>query len=69
MRALVSSEREREITEAYGRAYATVPQETWFADASTHAAGELLERARRTSDTPVPGSIARVPSGSKPWRA
>ena len=49
VRALVRKEREREIAEAYRRAYATAPQEPWFADASAHAAGELLAERDRSA--------------------
>lgn len=45
---LVRTERNRELADAYRRAYADTPQEEWFAESSAHAAGELLtERTRR----------------------
>ncbi len=42
VRELVREQRNREIAEDYRRAYAAVPQESWFAEASAQAAGELL---------------------------
>lgn len=40
--ALMQAERDREIAEAYRRAYTAKPQEPWFAEASAHATGERL---------------------------
>jgi Arc/MetJ-type ribon-helix-helix transcriptional regulator len=42
VRELVREQRNREIAEDYRRAYADVPQEPWFAEASARAADELL---------------------------
>jgi len=45
--ALMQAERDREIAEAYRRAYAAKPPEPWFAEASAHAAGERLAKRDR----------------------
>jgi len=38
----VAEQRNREIADNYRRAYADLPQESWFAEASVQATGELL---------------------------